>query len=138
MLLEGNYTMLHTNLEYRLKVFYTLSLDVVGNYYCNFLTATWMMSIYVTSSNYNVMKSHTFLYECQVLNNMSKIMEFIYFFKISAEFPLFLLVSSYWQHFYHMSLQLLSWSNHPGSHPIHQSITQYLILINIFKSHNIN
>jgi len=86
MLLEGNYTMLHTNLEYRLEVFYTLSLDVVGNYYCNFLTATWMMSIHVTSSNYNVMKSHIFLYEYQALNNMSKIMEFIYFFKFQQSF----------------------------------------------------
>jgi hypothetical protein len=68
--------MLHTNLEYRLEVFYTLSLDVVGNYYCNFFTPTWMMSIHLTSSNYNVMKSQTFLYESQVLYNMSKIIEF--------------------------------------------------------------
>jgi hypothetical protein len=135
MLLEGNYTMLHTNLEYRLEVFYTLSLDVVGNYYCNFLTATWMMSIHVT--NYNVMKSHTFLYECQVLNNMSKIMEFIYFFLISAEFPLFLLVSSYRQHFYHViTTSILIQSSWITSHSsINHSI---LILINIFKSHNIN
>jgi hypothetical protein len=47
----------------------------------------------------------------------------ICFLKISAEFSLFLLVPSYRQHFYYMSLQFPSWSNHPGSHLIHQTIS---------------
>jgi hypothetical protein len=37
--------------------------------------ALLFQSHFVIFSNYNVMKSQTFLYECQVLNNMFKIME---------------------------------------------------------------
>jgi hypothetical protein len=103
------------------------------NWYC-----AKFKSLNITSSNYNIMKSQTFLYWCQVLNNMSKIMGFV-FLKISAEFFLFLLISSYRQHFYYIChynfhLDPIILDHIPF---IKQYLNTYL-LINISKSHNIN